>query len=71
MYLQMLTNKPSNVEYFVQDILRMSGVKGRRPRRGALCAPLTPAIRREDFLLSAAAYAAADYQQKDFPISAS
>jgi hypothetical protein len=67
LHLQNLTEQLTNVEYLVSDILRMSGAKGRRPLRGARGAPLTPVIRREDFLLSAAANAAAEYQQKILP----
>jgi len=48
----------------------MTDVKGPRPLRGARSAPLTSAIREEDFQLSAAASAAAAYKQEFSPRAA-
>jgi radical SAM family uncharacterized protein len=46
-----------------RDISRTSGVKGLGPQSGAQSAPLTPDVRATEFHLSAAAPAAAEYQQ--------
>jgi hypothetical protein len=49
-------------------VSRTSGVKGLGPQSGAQSAPLTPDVRATDFLISAAAPAAAAYQKSELAL---